>query len=69
MLAFHDKNDGVIFVYYVRGTSGAAPIDSPSILEGVPEGQGSNMRDWPPGHPCGIKNSWGFLPHLAPSCS
>jgi hypothetical protein len=25
--------------------------NSPSILEGVPEGRGSNIKDWPIGHP------------------
>ena len=61
MLTFHEKSDGDTFVYFVRGTGGAAPKDSPSILEGVPEGQGSNMGDWPSGHPCGIEDSWGSL--------
>ena len=41
---------GTIRLLYSRHL-GAASKDSPSILEGVPEGQGSNIRDWPLGHP------------------
>ena len=60
MFTFHDKREGSFSLLCLRHL-GAALKDSPSILEGVPEGQGSNMGDWPLGHPCGIEDSWGSL--------
>lgn len=58
----HYVHDGMVhapkvFGEKMGGTNGAAPKASPSILEGVPEGRGSNIGDWPSGHPCEIKYS------------